>query len=110
MAKKRKVFRRNLFTDELEEVEVEDFSTRAAPRQRGVTQCFSESKPHVSQGMACSPSQVKEFNERRKKEGRTNGYYRPDGVFESYSKKAFNDELRARGMVDGDAAYSTYAG
>lgn len=106
---KRKVFRRNLFTDELEEVEIEDFSTRAEVRQRRVTQCFTESKPHRSQAMACRPSQVEEFNERRKREGRTGGRYLPDGTFESYSRKAFNDELKARGLVDGDAAYSTHS-
>ena len=109
MAKTRKIFRRNLFTDELEEVELEDFSTRAEARQQGVTQCFTESKPHQSQGMACHPRQVKEFNERRKREGRTGGQYLPNGTFESYSRKAFNDELKARGLVDGDAAYSTHS-
>lgn len=101
----RRIIRRNIFTDEIEEVEVEDFSTRAQRRDR-VTQCFSESRPHRSLGLACHPSQVNEFNEIRQKEGRGNGGYRPDGVFECYSKKALNDELIRRGVGDGDAGYS----
>lgn len=125
------MFRRNLWTGELEEVAVETTNGRAIiyseqPGRPAIederfrhTQTYADHKPLISQALGCHTNQIEEFNRRAHEAGRTDVEYVPDprgsqygGVarFTAKGETGRNGEMKARGVFDGDASYGDYAG
>ena len=110
-----RIFRRNIFTGEFEDVDVsfEDLRIEpSAPRRCGVPRTYQEHKPLESITLACHPRQAKEFNEIVKRQGRAASvhYRESDGMCEITSRQARAEECKARQKFDGDAGYGDWAG
>lgn len=56
------------------------------------------------------PSQAKEFTEEARKNGNTGVYYTRNGDLVAETRRAYNAELKRRGLFNKDAGYGDYAG
>lgn len=121
------MFRRNIWTGELEEIETETENGRAiiyrepvrSLGEKTTTNTYRDHDPLVSQTLGCHSKQIDEFNRRAHEAGRTDVEYVPHpmgikygGVarFTSRGDKGRNGEMKARNRFDGDAGYGDYAG
>lgn len=106
-----KIWRRNLFTDEMEYVEVEPFE-RAASSGRDPRKTYSTaySTPQVSVAAGVHSGQAAEFNEMYKQHGITGAYHRQDGALVISDNNSRNEVMKVRGLFDREAGYRQWAG
>lgn len=71
---------------------------------------YGSASPLESLGAGCHPSQVEEFNAAYRKGGIVGAYHKPDGTCVFESRKARNQVLKSRGMIDQDGGYGDYTG
>lgn len=106
-----KIWRRNLFTDEYEWVDVDTSNfVKVASRDERKEYSTLYCQPEVSTAAGCHSSQVEDFNNFYRERGITGAYHRPDGACVFESNHARNQVLKARGMYDRDASYGQWAG
>jgi hypothetical protein len=116
-----RIYRTNIYTGEKEWAEVKPFRKvirAAGGDNRSVsTKTYQEHKPLQSITLGCHSSQIKEFNDRIKKDGRRGVRYVPHprgieygGVAEFTSRRGRNEEMKKRNKMDGDAGYGDWAG
>ena len=102
-------FRRNLWTNELEEVEFpkgRDVYGKPGPRKEYTTGWSSGFR---SRSLAVHPDDVDKANSELKERG-ISAYHDPSGIFVTHSRNARNEALKYRGFFDKDAGYSDHAG
>lgn len=106
-----KIYRRNIFTDALEWVDVDtsDFTKAATKDERKVYSTLY-SQPEVSMSAGCHSSQVSEFNQMYREKGITGAYHRADGALVIEDNNSRNRVLQERGLYDRDAGYRQWAG
>ncbi len=106
-----KIYRRNIFTDVFEWVEVDTSNfTKSAVRdeRKEYSTRFGVAEKSIAAG--CNSTQVADFNEFYKERGIVGARHLPDGTLEYDSQGSFNEVLKLRGLFNRDAGYGDWAG